>query len=342
MTQITLNAYYDSSDGKYKSRYSIGEKLEVVGSVAHGSPMTIRTNGFHSFGARTNTKPLYVNLGFKTGSAWGRDTTNYYNASAVEQSSTKPGSLTSAVQYDLEAAAGAGIFQYLPFDPAKPLITYVERYYDFDINDPAAQNGSGGFNLKTNRLYKDATPSSENNAYVGYQGSEGATSVRLFVENVTGNAGQYYGVGVPVSQWVSEEFIFNNSSAVSVADGELRHYRSNSFANSSNYLITTIDGTQSTPISVEVLDQVSNGCGSGMANVYMYTGYHCRDDEYNGVYVGNASTRGACTKMVRLPQSSWSQTSADFYQIYSVVASADRYFYMRTGKTSWLSDTGVR
>jgi len=232
------------------------------------------------------------------------------------------------------------------FDPSKPLVQYVERYYDFDIRDPLVwgANGAGtgvaGLNLKTNRLYYDLDGAA-NNVYIGYQGKD-ATSARVFTERVEVSA-DYYSVDTPTaSTWGSEEFIYIGSSAVNVEDGEYRHYRNNSFLNSSAYLRETIDSSYPNPIYTAYLDQLSNGCGDGVANVYIYTGYQCWDDEYNGVYVGNASTRGACTKMVRLPQSSWSQTSADFYQIYSVVASADRYFYMRTGKTSWLSDTGVR
>lgn len=338
MPTISIKLTKNPASGKYQST----PKLEVSGTVGHGNELQIKTNGFYNFGSRVNVKPLYVNLGAKAGSSFGRDTVDYYNAAAVAQSSLKPGALSTSVQYDLKAAAGAGLFQYLPFDPAKPLVTYVERYYAFDINDANAQNSSGGFNLKTNRLYKDNTPASENNAYIGYQGSEGATSARLFVENVVGNVGQYYSTGVPANTWVSEEFIFVNSSAINVANGELQHWRGNVKQNTSKDIITTIDGTQSTPISCAVLDQVSNGCGNGMANVYMYIAYQCWDDEYRGVYVGNASSRGACTKMVRLPQTSWGDKAATFVQIYSVIDSADRYFYMRTGKNSWLSDAGVR
>ncbi len=330
--------------GKYQS----SAKLEVIGSVGHGNEMQIKTNGFYNFGSRVNVKPLYVNLGAKAGSSYGRDTNDYYNAAAVSQSSVKPGSLASAIRYDLKAAGQAALFQYLPFNPAKPLIQYIERFYGFDITDPNAQGANGGgtgvpgFNLKTNRLYKDNTPNSENNVYIGYQGASGPTSVRVFVENVE-VSGEYYDIGVPTANtWASEEFVFLNSSAVNVSDGEYRHYRSNVLLNPTKYLRKTISDAQPSPISVAVLDQVSNGCGDGMANVYMYTGFQCWDDEYRGVYVGNAATRGACTKLCRLPQTSWGETAATFLQIYSVVDIAERYFYMRTGKTTWLSDAGVR
>ena len=349
MATINLNAYYDSSDGKYKSRYEIGSKLEVVGSVAHGGTMTVRTNGFYNFGARTNTKPLYVNLGFKAGSVLGRLTSDYFHSSGVEQSSVKPGSIASAVRLDfkyLATISAPEIFGDVDFNPAKPLIQYIERYYAFDIRDPnvwganGAGTGIAGFNLKTNRLYYDLDGAA-NNSYIGYQGKD-ALSARAFTERVEVSADSYSADLPTANTWGSEEFLFLNSSALNVEDGELRHYRSNTFLNPSAYLRKTIDATYPNQIYTAYLDQNSNGCGDGVANVYVYASYQCWDDEYNGVYVGNNAARGSCTKLVRLPQSSWSQTAADFTQIYSVVDSTERYFYVRTGKTSWLSDTGIR
>lgn len=345
MPTITIKLPANAATAKYQST----SKLEVVGAVGHGNEMIFKTNGFYNFGSRTNVKPLYVNLGVKAGSSYGRDTTDYFHVSGVEQSSIKPGSVPSAIQFDfkyLSTISAPAIFGNLSFNPAKPLIQYIERYYAFDIRDTNVwgANGAGtdvpGFNLKTNRLYYDLAGAA-NNAYIGYQGKD-PLSVRVFVERVEVSA-DYYNVDLPTANsWGSEEFIYIGSSAVNVEDGEYRHYRSNTFLNPSAYLRTTIGDTYPNPIFTAYLDQASNGCGDNVANVYIYSSYQCWDDEYLGVYVGNASTRGACTKMVRLPQIEWSVSSAKFLQIYSVVDSADRYFYMRTGKTSWLSDAGVR
>lgn len=345
MPTISIDLPKNPITGKYQST----SKLEIVGSVGHGLPMTIKTNGYYSFGSRSNVKPLYVNLGVKAGSSYGRDTADYFQVSGVEQTSVKAGSVASAVRFDfkyLSTISAPAIFGDIDFNPAKPLIQYIERYYAFDIRDPDVwgANGAGtgvpGFNLKTNRLYYDLSGAA-NNSYIGYQGKD-ALSARVYTERVEVSADSYSADPPTENTWGSEEFIFFNSSAVNIEDGEYRHYRSNTFLNSDKYLRETIDDAYPNPIYTAYLDQVSNGCGDGVTNVYLYAGYQCWDDEYLGVYVGNNAARASCTSMVRLPQTAWSANTANFVQIYSVVDSSDRYFYMRTGKDSWLSDTGVR
>jgi len=166
MPNIDIRLPYNPATGKYASTVS----LEVVGTVGHGLEMTMRTDGTYNFGTRTNVKPLYVNLGVKAGSSYGRDTADYFQVSGVEQTSVKAGSVAGAVRFDfkyLSTISAPAIFGDIDFNPAKPLIQYIERYYAFDIRDPDVwgANGAGtgvpGFNLKTNRLYYDLSPSSK-------------------------------------------------------------------------------------------------------------------------------------------------------------------------------------
>lgn len=313
--------------------------IVITGTVAHGETITLTTEVFN-FGTRTNVKPLYVNIGdSKAGSSLGRVTTDFFVASAESQSIVANGEAAGSVCCDLKGEHNA-TFQGMLFDADKPLIAYLERYYDFDITQSQYQNGSGGFNLKTNRMWY-GNPG-DNNIYVGYQGSEGGNA-RLGAENMDNNKSNYYGAGVPPSEWLNEEFIVRNSSAPDVRDGGQKHYRSNVWLNSDNdYLQTTYSDHNPGPVQYLFLDQVSNGLGSGVSEVLMYFGIMVIDDEFNAVYVGDAATRSACTKLVRLPQTAWATSSISAVFLDTFVAPADAYFYVRTGESTWVSDSGYQ
>lgn len=307
-------------------------------TVAHGDTVTITGTGF---GTRTNVKPVYVSYGAtKTPSNLGRTAAVKFDTNAVADVSRSLGQTGGSVRFDVNNGPSSAptAFDNLTIDGTKPSITYIERYYDFDITDPAVRDPSGGSNLKTNRWW--ATGKTYPNVYVGYQGNDGANSVRMFVEGVSNNTSNYYGVGVPPQQWLSEEFLLKRSSAQGVKDGELRHIRNNVWVNSANkYLITTHDATYPNPFSLLVLDQMSNNDLFVALNIYY--NYVLVDDEFNGVYVGNASTLAACTQLVRQPQTSWSNTSITFQAVETVVTLDGAWAYVRTGIDSWQSTNGI-
>ncbi len=333
-----------------KSNFSNGEvkkllsdSLQIAGTFAHGNIVEITTDGSYDFGTRQNVKPLYVNYGdAMAGSPDGRRTDNFWNAATVSlQTVIKNGSLTGALKKDFKLSS-VGSFESFEFDTTKPLIEYKERYY-FDILDPLYQNASGALNLKTDRWWKDKAPAGgKNDAYIGYQGAEGIGNVRIGVENVTGNSSAYYGVGVPANQWLCEEIIFQNSSAVNIKDGFIDHVRNNVLLNPTKRLFVTIDDKNPSKLRVKYFDQISNGNGSGVSEVPMYFGYICLDDEYKGVYIGNSSTLPACTKMVRLPQTAWSATSISVKVIESFVPASNAYVYIRTGYSTWIRTNGLK
>jgi len=178
-------------------------------------------------GTRTNIKPLYVNTGeSKTSSALGRLQADYYSSIASVQSDQPNGRFENAIRFDIQASYTNRLYEGIEFDPDKPLILYLERYYQRDITDPAYQS-AGDYNLKTNRFFGgDTEPptGNEQNIYIGYQGNQGANSARVGVEHVDQGAfsgSKAYTAGVPAGQWLSEEIIFINSSSQGATDGDL-------------------------------------------------------------------------------------------------------------------------
>ncbi|WP_417518751.1 hypothetical protein [Marinobacter sp.] len=305
------------------------------GVVAHGGELTI-TDGESRFGTRQNVKPLYVNTGGgKTDTALGRDTGNKFAAAAVYQTTQKVGSIPGAVGTDHYNNSTDAAFDGLVIDPDKPVVCYVERYYGYDVTDSAYQNGSGGFNHKAFRIWAQGD---NNNLY--YTNREDG-SASYFVEYVwTGGSDWFSPVGVWF-QWHAAEILFKNSD-LDQSNGIFEYWADgvtlkNADPNDNRTPMTRKAGKPNPLVKLN-LDQVSNNTGQSSIT---YVGYTCIDDEYNGVYVGNASTRGACTKLVRQPQTAWAPGQIKIQLIESLVPVGGSYLYFRTGKDTWVSDSGV-
>lgn len=303
-----------------------------TGTIAHGSTLTI-TDAQSRFGTRTNVKPLYVNTGGgKADTALGRVTANKFPAAAFHQTTIKAGSVTGAVGLDHFNNSTDAAFENFDFDGSKPLINYTERYQAFDIADPAYQSADG-FNLKTIRI----TGSDGNNLYVAWQGNEGSGSCRYFIEHIWSTGGHYYSVQQLPFEWFSDEFVLENSS-LDTEDGVFEHHRNTQGALNSRITPETRDSNRPSPLNSMVFDQVSANTGQSSIT---YIGYVCIDDEYSGVYLGDAATRDACSNLVRQPQTAWSAGEVSIQLIESLVTVSSGYLYFRTGKNSWVSNDGV-
>lgn len=318
--------------------------LSVSGIIAHGQVLTI-SDGESRLGARANAKPLYVNLGdSKGGSTLGRLTNDYFHSSAAINSNQPLGQIEQAVQVDFNQAGSVASFGGLPFisnSELKPLIQYIERYYDF-LNDAAGTNSEGKLNLKTNRFWGDG--STAGNAFSGYQFGDGLTgNIRFYTEYIgqeSGRPSTYYSSSRPFvgRQWQSDEYVVQQSSAPGVADGHLIHTWNAEEVNGFKDGWITRDSSRPDIFHTAYLDQISNGVGP---ETTIYYGYQCWDDEYNGVYVGDAASLGDCTKLVRQPQTAWSPSEASIQLVESHVPLVGAYLYIRTGLRAWVSETGV-
>lgn len=327
----------------------IGGELNFEGYVANGEPFTITTNGFFNFGTRVNQKPVYFNDGStKTGSSLGRVTSDIYSSIATVETDQPNGALASAIRFNIQASFANRLYDGTSFDPDKPLIINLERFYQRDITDPTYQSG-GDYNLKTNRFFGDVSTEGGNpqNFYIGYQGSEGATSARVgaeYIDQGSVSGSKAYIAGIPAGQWLNEEIIFINSSAPNEPDGKLYHYRNNVLLNSDaqDHTLITYSTLYPTKPNTDWGDQWSNS-SSAVGPQYIWTGLHLRDDEWQGIYIGNAATLSSCTiQPIRLPQTSWSNNSISGVFYETRIAPENCYFYIRTGYNTWISETGLK
>lgn len=315
--------------------------LSISGRMQHGEEITIATNGDFDFGTRGNIKPLYVNLGdSKVSSSLGRVAVDIFRETSVAQEVVRNGKSDGSIKCDLmltNSTTGS-----LVFDPEKPVIVAVDRFYDFDITEPQYQNSTGGFNLKSNRFWAGSPAGGVANVYIGYQGSEGGKTSRVVAEYLSNNVNNYYSSDQIPFEWVNEEFIFKHSSSAGIRDGLLNHYRDNTLLNPTKNAITTYTEENPSKIREMYFDQVSNGMGSGVNECPIYFGTIVVDDEYNGVYVGNSPNRSSCTKMYRLPQTQWDNNMCKAIMLETFTSSDLAYIYIRTGENEWVSEEGLR
>jgi hypothetical protein len=350
MTAINLSGLAaNSTSPKYDSAYPSGNRsggggsnLSVSGTVAHNSVITI-TDALNRFGTRTNVKPLYVAMGTqKAGLSLGRKTGDYFHSSQAQSSAHSVGSIANAYRFDFKASSADawGQDSFLLEDTTRPFLQYVERYYDFDILQTIYQASGGvGFNLKTNRIW--ATVGQNNDIYVGYQGLS-ALSQRIYCEWLTGTPpADYTDEECPGFQWLSEEFVFRNSSDVDVADAYYDVYRDNRLLNDLGHVFTTRTTARPTALNNIFLDQVSNGCGSGVSNVFAYYGYMCFDDEWRRAYLGNNATRASCTKLIPMPQTAWAAGSISINLVNSLLSLSGNYLHIRTAENTWLESVQI-
>jgi len=210
------------------------------------------------------------------------------------------------------------------------------------INVTTSANLKSSSNLKTNRVW--ASPSNtptNSSSYIGYNGADGAgsygtNSARHVIENVD-SVSHYYDAGIPANQWLSEEFLFNNSSASGVPDGYFEHWRSNTFLNTGKSTMVTFNTTgYPNKLRQFFLDELSNGFGRGLANAYGYLCYLCLDDEWNGIYLGDSATKSACTKLIRQPQSFWTSNRVDISLVQAGLSVSGAHAYVCTGKNTFV------
>lgn len=421
MAAINISADRNPVSGKLQGSYvTVAEGVNFIGTTGHGNSLTI-TDSLGRFGTRTNIKPVLVMMGdSKTTSSLGRNVADYTAAASVLDTVFKRTNLNGSIRHNFKSYSGAtgaiiGDGTSLVLDGDKPVITYVERYYDFDIADinyqsntffptgafvanqnysitvsgqtatyndatpteaefkssliaqinafglPVTASGvSGGVlvapntagvaltitttaniksssNIKTNRIWASpANTPTDSSSYIGYNGAEGSTSVRHSIENVD-SVSHYYNVGVPAYQWVSETFLFNNSSASDVPDGYFEHWRNNTFLNvGKSEMVTWKTTGYPNKLRRYYLDEWSNGAGRGVTECNMYLAYLVVDDEWNSIWIGNAATKAACTKFVKLPQTFWLDNRVDVVQIETEVTLASAHFYVQTAKDTFV------
>jgi len=429
MALLPITADRDSVADKIQGSYvEVADGVNFIGTIAHGENVTI-TDSQGRLGTRSNIKPLIVMMGAsKTSSPLGRLVGDYCNAASSYVTGVKNGELAGSIRHDFKSPAGntGAIWGggSLVLDGSKPIIAYMERYYDFDITNPHHQSNTfekngdwaplathtitmgantatwvasgsptnaefqtsmiaqinaftglpdavtasvndGGIkivpnvagtpitvacssnlksssNLKTNRVWANPSNTPTNSSsYIGYNGADpagsyGTNSARHVIENVD-NVSHYYNAGVPANQWLSESFIFNNSSASGVPDGYFEHWRSNVFLNAGKSAMITFK-TAGFPNKLKqfFLDELSNGFGRGLANAYGYLCYMCIDDEWNQIYLGDSPVKASCSKLIPQPQSFWTSNRADITLIETEVALNDAHVYVCTGKDTFI------
>lgn len=325
--------------------------IYLTGTFAQGNTVTLRTDNL-DFGTRAS-KVVHVFDGVnKAGSTWGRDTSTYWQTTSVLTSDVTVGEMPNSVRWDFKNTTNAVMDQLIPFDVNKRYEQSTARYYNFNIVDSLYQNESGGFNLKTDRWWR-TTGFGTANLYIGYQGGDGVsnTSSRIGVENIVGNPGNYYGAGVPSFQWTNERIAFFNSIVPNEATGYCLHYRDKTWLNSDSdpedlafdkSLFITKDDTYPGGLGAKAFDQVSNGSGSGVDNVYMYFGYLVIDDEVSGVYVSTLSEISEDWHLdFQLPHDNWTTNSIDILALCPIPA-ADAYIYIKRQDGSWVSTIGLK
>ena len=142
MTAINISASRNPVSGKLQGSYiPVPEGVNFTGTVGHGN--TLRITNSAGFPARSNIKPVFVHAGAtRFGSNLGRDTLEHFGSLVVESATEISGSLSSSMRWDVRdyASASAGIFTTaVSFNPDKPLIQYIERFYDFDQDSDSAR-----------------------------------------------------------------------------------------------------------------------------------------------------------------------------------------------------------
>lgn len=312
-----------------------GGSLTVSGTVAHRSTVTI-TDQAARLGTRANVAPLYVAFGEeRAGSPLGRRVGDYYHPTNSIASDAVPlGAITTAYRFDFKVTETGSWGQelFVTDDVRKPLLQYLERYYDFDITQPQYWS-SGQLNLKSNRILVFPRGS---NIYLSYQGANGPGSLGVHCEYTNDDYTQWAGLDLPARQWTSEEIVFQNSSDLGLNDGFLKIYRDNELSNPVGFEQITITDAWPDRPNMVFLDQVSNGCGDGVDHVYGYLGYMCFDDEYRGVYLGDHAERARCTKLIRLPQTAWSESAVSVQLVHSHLPLAGAHLHVRLGEDEWL------
>lgn len=321
--------------------------LVLTGTIAHGEIVTIRTDGTYDFGTRSNARPLYVYAGDSSGSGspLGRTTANLFAAVATFESDYAVGGFEGAMVFNHKGTSAA-IWGGLLLDPSKPSFVSGFRLRDFDMTQSQYQNSSGGLNLKTHRIWAGLGPTGPNNFYIGYQGSEGG-NCRAAVENVPGNPNRYYSANPEPFLWQDEVVAFRNSSAHGVLDGRFRHFLDNVELNPES-TIATHSATNPELLKVLYLDQISNGSGQGVSAVNNAIASLIVDDEPKQIWVGNASTIGASTRMYPIPTVAWSSAEVQAFVLEGSIPAQSMHFYVMTGwdlasgiKT-WASETGIK
>jgi hypothetical protein len=316
--------------------------LAWTGTRSHGNDITI-TDSQSRFSTRISQKPMWMWAGAnsKNGDSGGDDTADYFPSIATVETDLTHGQMARSIRFNIAAGYTNALVKGIPVDPEIPRIEYIERQYEKDITDPDNFSSGGDYNLKTNRWWTSRSVSPEGNSYVGYQGTEGG-NVRLTIEYLT-NAGpaKYYGSSVPNLAWLSEEFYLKDSSGEGVRDGEIRHYRNTVWLNSDeqDHKTTTRDSTHPTGFTEVNMDQWSNS-GGAPSPQYINTGLMIID-EVPGVYVGNASARADCTRLVRLPTKEYAAGRIVATLFETAVTLSSGYLYFRQDIDAWISDDGL-
>jgi hypothetical protein len=314
--------------------------LSLSGTVAHGSIVTI-TDWSARFGNRTNVKPLYVSLGDqRQGNGLGRKTGDYYHVHSEASNVQTVGAISQTLRFDFKGTETANAIWgneiFFTEDPSRPLLQYLERYYDFDIYQPQYQH-LNQFNLKTNRLWGNWNlDPNVCNLYVGYNGSWQDPETSAVATEHTSEGTVWMSTKAEAFQWLSEEYVFKNSSAPDAADGILEFYRNNTLQNAKRTRFVTYTTAMRQPLTMVFFDQVSNGNGDGVAHTYEYLGYINLDDEYRRAYLSASATRAPGSKLIPMIQTAWSPNTIRVQLVHSQVPLSGSYLHIRLGKDTWL------
>jgi len=254
--------------------------------------------------------------------------TNDGTAGSISNGAAIRANLISLINADSACKCTAAMVGTPPYDVFTLTKKVSTDYFDVTYSATIYQN----FNNKTNRNYA-FDDSTINNARIS---TIDATSALLTVENVATPGGGYYNPEFEANTWMGEEYIMKNSSSANTPDGFYYHYKKSKQLNSYSNLITYETGEK--PLGRCYLNQFSNGpYGYWQADLPMYVGYQCWDDEYNGIYLADSETIVAgATKLVRQPQSFWYSDRAVITQTESMVSLSGAYVHVRTGLSTYV------
>lgn len=179
--------------------------------------------------------------------------------------------------------------------PPDRLYVYFHRRYNFSIDDPETW-GPRGLNLKVNRFWGQ----DGNNIYIGYQGSEGTRSGRIFAEYTASGGATWTGSNLPQVKdtWNQNEIIYQ-ASDIDRENGRFDVIRNGNVASSALHRMRT--SSRPSKYSEFYFDQISNGVNDSK-NLYIYYDNIYIDNVFNRVFLSDSDNfSDAKTKLIQVP-----------------------------------------
>ncbi len=278
------------------------------------------------FGDKPNAKPLLW-LDFESGIDFSLSRTELSIDDINGKIVSDPDNLDNSVLIYDAKGNGSGGPEDIEFDSDKLFIS-VKRYYNFDIDDPELTGSSGGLNLKVLRLWASYTSPDINNIYLGYQGTEGNNSGRIYAE-YTGQSTNWVGSTAPQKgfDWLNEEVIYEASN-IDAQNGIFQYIRNGKYAKSTEARHRTSDRPKR--YGVLVFDQVSNYSLSSPLEI-MYDDIYVDESYHRLVLTDSKSADKYSESVIQIPIE-WSDTYIKAKVRTKSINNGNQYLHVYDGK----------